>query len=220
MRLPQWIDSKDLFNTGVLGLLDAASKYDPSHKVQFKTYAELRIRGEIIDSLRQMDWVPRSLRQKERQIENVRTRLTQKLCREPEEKEIASALGVKLEDYQRVRGEVRGVAFGHFQPVVASTREGDESADLIEFVPADEGSSPHLLCERSEMRRIFGRLINTLPRKERLVVTLYYYEELSMKDISRLLHVNESRVSQLHHKAIFLLKRKLNSVAPEIQITP
>jgi RNA polymerase sigma factor FliA len=219
MRLPKWIDSNDLINTGVLGLLDAASKYDVAHNVQFKTYAELRIRGAILDSLRRSDWAPRSLRQKERLLERTTGELSKKLGRQAEDREIAHALGLKLVGYQRMLDEVKGLTFGSFQPVVMNEKDGGEGKDLIEFLPASESSDPHLTCERSEWRRLLGGLINSLPRKERLVVTLYYYEELSMKEIGTVLHVNESRVSQLRQKAMFLLRKRLKNSVPEMRRT-
>ena len=211
-RLPKWIDSADLINTGVIGLMDAVTKFDVSHNVQFKTYAELRIRGAILDSLRNMDWAPRSWRQKERMIQQTTDELTQKLGRGAEDKEIAQAMGMGLRDYQKMLDEVKGVTFGNFQR--PSRQEGSEDSmmDPIEFVPADEETSPHRICERSEMRGILGRFIDDLPEKERLVVSLYYYEELSMSEIGRILRVNESRVSQIHHKAMFSLRRRLKNV--------
>jgi RNA polymerase sigma factor FliA len=217
MRLPKWIDSNDLINTGVLGLLDAASKFDSAFNVQFKTYAELRIRGAILDSLRRLDWAPRSLRQKERLLEHTTGELTKKLGREAEDREVARAMGLKLAGYQRMVNEVKGLSFGHFQPVVNNETEGGEARDTIEFVPAGENTDPHLICERSEWRRVLGGLIGSLPRKERLVVSLYYYEELSMKEIGKVLHVNESRVSQLRNKAMFLLRRRLKNAVPEMR---
>ncbi|MBZ5537996.1 MAG: FliA/WhiG family RNA polymerase sigma factor [Acidobacteriia bacterium] len=219
MRLPKWIDSNDLINTGVLGLLDAASKYDVAHNVQFKTYAELRIRGAILDSLRRLDWAPRSLRQKERLLERTTGELSKKLGRVAEDREIAHAMGLKLDGYQRMLDEVKGLTFGTFQPVVTNDKDGGEAKDLIEFLPASENSDPHLICERSEWRRLLGGLINTLPRKERLVISLYYYEELSMKEIGAVLDVNESRVSQLRQKAMFLLRRRLKNSVPEMRET-
>ncbi|MDD5544875.1 MAG: FliA/WhiG family RNA polymerase sigma factor [Acidobacteriia bacterium] len=215
-RLPRWMDSNDLLNTGILGLLDAASRFDVRQKVQFKTYAELRIRGAIFDSLREMDWVPRSLRQKEKKWKKASGELAQKLGREAEEKEMAKALGMKTAEYQVFREEVRQVSFGHFQPAVSNDKDGDEATDLLEFVPAGDQSNPHLICERSEMRRLVAGLIEALPRKERLVLTLYYYEQLSMKEIGSILGVNESRVSQLRQKALFLLRRRMLNSHPPI----
>jgi RNA polymerase sigma factor for flagellar operon FliA len=216
-RLPKSVDSNDLINTGVLGLIDAATKFDASHNVQFKTYAELRIRGAILDSLRQLDWAPRSLRQKGRLLERATSELTQRLGREAEDKEVASALGLKMDDFQKMRNDVKGISFGQFQSASSGEKDDGESRDLIEFVPADGSSNPHLTCERSEMRQLLGQLVGTLPRKERLVVALYYYEELSMKEIGSILLVNESRVSQLHQKAMFLLKRRMKNTLPELR---
>ena len=192
--------------------MDAVTKFDVSHNVQFKTYAELRIRGAILDSLRNMDWAPRSWRQKERMIQQTTDELTQKLGRGAEDKEIAQAMGMGLRDYQKMLDEVKGVTFGNFQR--PSRQEGSEDSmmDPIEFVPADEETSPHRICERSEMRGILGRFIDDLPEKERLAVSLYYYEELSMSEIGRILRVNESRVSQIHHKAMFSLRRRLKNI--------
>lgn len=219
-RLPRWIDCNDLLNTGILGLLDAASRFDARQKVQFKTYAELRIRGAIFDSLREMDWIPRSLRQKEKMLKRTSNELSQKLGREAEEKEMARALKMKTGEYQVLREEVRRASFGHFQYAVkAANNEKSEieSSDLIEFVPAGDDTNPHLICERAEMRRFIAGLIEVLPRKERLVLTLYYHEELSMKEIGSILGVNESRVSQLRQKALFLLRRRLLNVRPEMR---
>lgn len=215
-RLPKWIDSSDLINTGVLGLLDAASKFDTAHNVQFKTYAELRIRGAILDSLRKMDWAPRSVRRKERRVQQTSDDLAQKLGRGAEDKEIAQALGMGLKKYQKMLDEVKGVTLGSFQSSTLSNKDEGAMIDPIEFVPADEEASPHRICERSEMRRLLGNFIDGLPQKERLVVSLYYYEELSMKEIGKVLRVNESRISQIHHKAMFLLRRRLNSALLDV----
>lgn len=211
VRLPRWIDSKDLINTGILGLLDAATKYDSSHNVLFKTYAELRIRGAILDSLRRLDWVPRSLRQKERTLERTRGELEKRLGREADEKEIAHAMGLKLREYRAMSEEVKSMSFGHFRPAPANKETTTGAVDPIEFLPAGKESDPYLVCERSEMRRILGQLIDTLRGKERMVISLYYYEELSMKEIGSILHVNESRVSQLRQKAMFHLRRRLKN---------
>lgn len=215
-RLPRWVDSNDLINTGVLGLLDAAAKYDSTRNVQFKTYAELRIRGAILDSLRQLDWAPRSLRQKEKMMERANDEVTKQLGRKAEDQEVAQAMGLQLDEYRKMVNEVKSVSFGQFKSVVATAEQQGAPSDLLEFIPAEEDTNPHLICERSEMRQVLGKLIDGLPRKERLVVALYYYEDLSMKEIGRVLRVNESRVSQIRQKAMFLLRRRMKSAVPDL----
>ncbi len=216
-RLPRFVEAGDLINTGVVGLFDAASRFDSSRRVQFKTFAELRIRGAILDSLRQMDWAPRSLRRKGRLMEETREKLSHQFGRNAEDQEMARAMGMNLSEYQRAADQVRSLSLGQFH-VVGSHENGDgEPTDVLEFVPADDAYSPHIICEKSEMRRRLAQIIDTLPKKERLVVALYYYEELSMKQIGCVLKVNESRVSQIMQKALFLLRRRLKNRIPEIR---
>lgn len=204
-------------NAGALGLLDAAAKYDFSHHVQFKTYAELRIRGAIIDSLRQMDWAPRSLRQKEKMLERTRGKLTQQFGRAVEDREVAEAMGMEMGEYHKMVLDLNGITLGAFQSVNPADAASEDPVELLEFIPAGENSNPHRICERAEVRSLLGKAIDALPKKERLVVSLYYYEELSMKEIGAVLQVNESRVSQLHKKAMFYLGRQLRNSHPELR---
>jgi RNA polymerase sigma factor for flagellar operon FliA len=206
-RLPQSISIEDLSQAGVLGLLDAAKKYKPSKNVPFKVYARVRVRGAIIDSLRQDDWGPRSLRSQARRIHEASAQLQSRLGREPEETEIAEEIGVSLEKYQKLISEIRGLS-------VSSMFCGYNSMDEPEMeiqVPCSPEEDPFHQCSRSELRGIVATALGTLSEKERRVIALYYYEERNMRDIGTSVGVVESRVSQLHSQALEKLRTRLSS---------
>ena len=191
----------DLTQAGVLGLLDAAKKFDRAKGVRFRTYAELRIRGAILDSLRGLDWVPRSLRRQRRELHGAESRLESKLGRRPTDEELATSMGLSLPELGAARDRVR-------RAEVASFRT--ESFDRVVALTIDPGApDPHELLERSEIESLLARAIEKLTARERLVLTLYYYEELTMKEVGAVLGVNESRVSQIHSKAVSKLRLRL-----------
>jgi RNA polymerase sigma factor for flagellar operon FliA len=191
----------DLTQAGVLGLLDAAEKFDQAKGVRFRTYAELRIRGAILDSLRSLDWVPRSLRRQRRELQRAESRLEAKLGRRPTEEELASEMELSVADLDATRERVRRVELASF---------GAESFDRVAALTIDPLSpDPHELLERHEIENLLARAIERLPARERLVLTLYYHEELTMKEVGGILGVNESRVSQIHSKAVSRLRLRL-----------
>lgn len=210
-RLPSNIELQDLINAGVLGLLDAIDKFDPERNVKFKTYAEVRIRGAILDSLRNLDWAPRSLRKKSRDLERTYAELSQKLGRPATDEEMSEAMGEDLENFYALVDQLHGLTIGSFE----NLNDGEDSDSYLNYYPDDGSNDPYAKFESSELTRLLVRAIEDLPEKERLVLSLYYYEEFTMKEIGALLGVNESRVSQLHTKAMLRLRGKLGKMLPD-----
>ena len=205
-RLPRHVPFEDLVHAGVVGLIDALHKYDRGKHVQFGSYAKFRIRGAILDSLREMDWSPRDLRRKARQLEEANNTLRLSLGRNPSETELAAEVGIDLHGLQMLLGEIDGLEVGSLR--VQSPRDGKEE-DLCEYLPDDPEETPLLLCLRSEMKELLTRAIEELPEKERQVMALYYYEELTMKEVGAVMGVGESRVSQIHSMAVVRLRARL-----------
>jgi RNA polymerase sigma factor for flagellar operon FliA len=197
---------EDMVHAGVVGLIDALQKFDGSKHVQFGSYAKFRIRGAILDSLREMDWSPRDLRRKARRLEEAHNTLRSSLGRNPSEPELAAELGIDLRGLQLLLGEISGLEIGSLR--VESPRDGREE-DLCEYLPDDSEETPLFLCLRSEMKHLLARAIAELPEKERQVLALYYYEELTMKEVGLILGVGESRVSQIHSMAVIRLRARL-----------
>ncbi len=212
-RLPASVEIGDLVNAGVLGLIDAVDKFQPERGVKFKTYAEPRVRGAIIDSLRNLDWAPRSLRRKGRDLERVYSELEQKLGRAATDEEASQGLGGNLEDFHALVDQLNGLTVGSFDGLL----QDNDSETLVDYYPDDGSNDPHVRFEVAELTRLLAGAVDALPEKERLVLSLYYYEELTMKEIGGLLGVNESRVSQLHSKATLRLRGKLGKVIPNIE---
>jgi RNA polymerase sigma factor for flagellar operon FliA len=208
-RLPQHVDLDDMVSAGVVGLIDAFSKFDHTKKVQFKSYAQFRIRGAILDSLRTLDWSPRELRRKGRAVEEAIRLATQRLGRAPNEAEIASEMGLELAEYQTLLGELKGLEIGSLH-MERSEDSGDEE---LAYVPGPSEEDPLFRCLKGEMKQRLTDAIEELPEKERMVLTLYYYEELTMKEIGLTLGVVESRVSQIHSSAVLRLRASLRSLA-------
>jgi RNA polymerase sigma factor for flagellar operon FliA len=216
-RLPQHVPLEDLVHAGVLGLMDALTKYDDARQVQFKTYAKFRIRGAILDSLRELDWSPRDLRRKARMIESASSRLSQQFGRSPTEQEIAHEMGLTLESFQHLLGDLEGLDLGSFH-VENSDAEHDD--DLCEYLPGNPDESPYYLTMRSELRRLLIRAVEELDEKEQQVLSLYYYEELTMKEAGAVLGIGESRVSQIHSLALVRLRTSLQTMLAGTQMTP
>ena len=216
-RLPQHVPIEDLVHAGVLGLMDALPKYDEARQVQFKTYAKFRIRGAILDSLRELDWSPRDLRRKARLIEATSARLSQELSRPATEQEIAAELGLPLETFQHLLGELQGLDLGSFH-IENSDREQDD--DLCEYLPGNPDESPYFLTMKSEIHGFLVRAIEELSTKEQQVLSLYYYEELTMKETGAALGVGESRVSQIHSLALLRLRNRLQALLAGKQMPP
>ena len=206
-RLPPSVESNDLVNSGIIGLIDAIDKFDPKKGVKFRTYAEFRIRGSMLDELRSLDWVPRSLRQKIHQVEEVYAKLEQKLGRSASGEEVAGELGMDIEEYHDIIGQAGGVTLLSLRDIGYASECGKER--ITDFLVNGSRDDPMLHLKIKEIEEIIAGAINELPGKQRLVVTFYYYEELTMKEIGMILGITESRVSQIHTQAIIQLKGKL-----------
>ncbi|MGA2149943.1 MAG: FliA/WhiG family RNA polymerase sigma factor [Bryobacteraceae bacterium] len=206
-RLPDYISLDDLVSTGVVGLLAAIDNFDPSLNVQLKTYAERKIRFAILDGLRDMDWAPRELRKKSKMIEAAIHRVNQRAGREGTEDEIAAELGVSLENYQRWLGEVQSVELERLE----SAGE-DGGQQLLNFISGDPESIPSRIVERSELERLLILAIDRMPKIERTVLHLYYFEELTLREISEIVGMHLSRVAQLRTQAILRLRSHLERV--------
>jgi len=209
-RLPESVQLEDLVSTGVLGLIAAIDRYRPDQNVKLKTYAEYKIRGAILDSLRGLDWAPRQQRRRSRQIEQAVAALEQKLKRAPAEEEIAAELGVSLEEYQEWLSESQGLHLGSLD----SGAGEDGSRDLLRFVADDESEWPSRVFERKELHQLLKTAIARMPYIERTVLGLYYQEELTLREIARIVRLHESRVSQLKTQAIIRLRAFLRKRWP------
>ena len=208
-RLPQHVDIEDLVSAGVVGLMDAFAKFDPNKKVQFRSYAQFRIRGAILDSLRTLDWSPRELRRKGRAVEEAVRALTARMGRAPGESDIARELGTSLEEYQQLLGELKGLEIG----TLNVERNEDGGEDELAYVPGRPDEDPLFCCLRGELEEKLSEAIENLPERERLVMTLYYFEEMTMREIGLALGVVESRVSQVHASAVVRLRVALKDLA-------
>ena len=208
-RLPQHVDMEDLVSAGVLGLMDAFTKFDPEKKVQFRSYAQFRIRGAILDSLRTLDWSPRDLRRKGRAVEEAIRSLTARFGRAATESEVSAELHLSLAAYQQLLGELKGLDIGTLH-MERSEESGEEE---LAYIPNRPDEDPLFRCLRGEMRQRLADAITELPERERLVMTLYYYEEMTMKEIGLTLGVVESRVSQIHASAVLHLRVLLADLA-------
>lgn len=206
-KLPPSIELNDLIGAGVIGLLDAVDKFNPDRNVKFKTYAEIRIRGAILDSLRALDLASRGLREKAHKVEEACWQIEQAKGRPAADEEVAESLGLTVADFSALLADLRFVTVGGF--TVAGKGEGeDDDLDLLNYIP-DPASDTHLTFERKELRHTLAEAIRRLPQREQQVLSLYYYEELTMKQIGEVLGVGEARVSQIHSKAVLKLRSRL-----------
>src|SRR5271167_894171 len=206
-RLPRHVPFEDLVHAGVLGLIDALNKFDQSKHVQFSSYSKFRIRGAILDSLRELDWSPRELRRKGRIVDSTYAELSGKLGRAPDENEIAKEMGIGLQQLQSLLAELDGLELGSLR--VESSRDGKEE-DLTDYIPAKQEETPFFQCLRSERIQLLAEAISELPEKEQRVLAHYYFEELTMKEVGVALGIGESRVSQIHSLAMVRLRARLN----------
>jgi RNA polymerase sigma factor for flagellar operon FliA len=207
-RLPQHVELDDLISAGVVGLIDAFNKFDHTKQVQFKSYAQFRIRGAILDSLRILDWSPRELRRKGRAVQEAIQTLTRAHRRTPMEPEIARELQLGLNEYQLLVGQLKGLEIGSLN----LEHTDDSGEDQLAYVAGSPEEDPLFRCLKGEMRQRLVDAIEELPEKERMVLTLYYYEELTMKEIGFTLGVVESRVSQIHSAAVLRLRSRLKGM--------
>ena len=209
--MPDSVEFDDLVGFGQFGLLDAINKFDPEKNVKFKTYAVTRIRGAIFVELRELDWVPRSVRQKSREIEDTIVELEARLGRTASDSEIAQAMGMTEKEYQDAVMKVSGTSVLSLNDVWYS---GDDSEhmSLADSIESPSSLNPDVIVEREEVRKIIIQAINELPENEKMVIVLYYHEDLTFKEIGQVLDVSESRISQLHTKANLRLRAKLTSM--------
>ena len=212
VRLPSHIDLDDLLNTGVIGLMDAIEKYDPEKNCKFKTYAEFRIKGAILDQLRSLDWVPRSVRQKGRRLERAYGEIEQRLGRSANEEEVADSLGLQIHKFHDLLNQVRGVSLVNLEELRGLGTNGERTGSYADIIEDIHSENPFSAFKQSQTRRVIAQTIGALPEKERLVLTLYYYEDLNMKEIGSILGITESRVCQIHTKAVGRLRSKLKSL--------
>lgn len=211
-RLPSNIDLDDLFSAGVIGLMDAIDKYDPGRDNKFKTYAEFRIRGAILDELRNQDWVPRSVRETNKREERARYVLEQKFGRPPTDKEVAAHLEISLEEFHEKSGRTR-VSMLSLEEL-GGVHSGEKKS-LLECLENPNAKNPFTMLKAKGVRDIILKTVDELPEKQKLVLSLYYYEDLNLKEIGRILDVTESRVSQLHTQAVQKMRAKLKNLLQE-----
>lgn len=209
--LPASIEYDDLVGFGQFGLLDAINKYDPEKNVKFKTYAVTRIRGAIFDEMRQLDWVPRSVRQKSREIEDVIVELESRLGRPATDAEIAKEMDMSEEEFQQTVMKVSGTSVLSLNDVWYSGDDNDHMS-IGDSIESPSSMNPDVHVEREEVRKVIIQAINELPEKEKMVIVLYYHEDLTFKEIGQVLDVSESRISQLHTKANLRLRAKLTNL--------
>ena len=208
-RLPQHVDIEDLVSAGVVGLMDAFAKFNPDKKVQFRSYAQFRIRGAILDSLRTLDWSPRELRRKGRAVQEAIQVLTARMGHAPGEGEVAAEMTLSLEQYQQLLGDLKGLEIG----TLHMERNEDSGEEELAYVPGRPDEDPLFRCLRGELEGRLAEAVAQLPDRERLVMTLYYYEEMTMREIGLALGVVESRVSQVHASAVVHLRVALKDLA-------
>jgi RNA polymerase sigma factor FliA len=208
--LPAHVDEGDLVSYGLLGLIGAIERFDPDRDIKFETYAIARIKGSIIDELRAMDWVPRSVRARARDIERAIGELEAKLGRAPNDEEIAGKLGMTQDELDSSLSEISRSSIAALDELWTVQGAGGDQVALIDTIEDTQGPAPTKALDQSEMKEMIADAISRLPEREKLVITLYYYEELTLREIGEVLGVTESRVSQLHTKAILRLKARLS----------
>lgn len=209
--MPHNIEFDDLVGFGVFGLFDAIEKYDPDKHVKFKTYAVTRIRGAIFDELRSIDWVPRSVRQKTKEIDETVNRLEASLGRAASDQEIASEMNMSMADFQKTMLKISGTSVLSLNDIWY-TGDDNDKVSIVDSIESPQSLNPDTIVEKEEIKKVIVQAINELPEKEKKVLVLYYYEDLTLKEIGKVLEVTESRISQLHTKAIMRLRTKLTNL--------
>lgn len=214
--LPQHVKMEDLYSSGVTGLLKAIEKFDPSKNSKFETYAIFLVKGAIIDELRKLDWIPRSIHQKEHQVAQAQASLQQTLGREPDDSELSAHLGIKETELEELLAKIRPAIL---VPLNAESSNGDEeSTSILEKIADTRAELSSETLEKREFSQFLESAISDLPEQERQVLILYYYEEMMLKEIGKILGVTESRVSQIHTKALLKLRGKLRSAGEEFAL--
>jgi RNA polymerase sigma factor for flagellar operon FliA len=209
MRLPPHIEVNDLINAGVIGLIDAIEKFDPDKEVKFKTYAEIRIKGAILDELRSMDWIPRSIRKVINKLVNAYHELEQQFGRPAKDEEIAELLGLQMEEFYRLLKHSAGAPLISLDVMVDHE---DKRRDILSCLVDPKSTDAFGVLGLNELKDTISGAIDDLPEKEKQVVSLYYYDELTMKEIGEVLDLTESRVSQIHTKAILRLRVRVTNL--------
>jgi len=219
LRLPSHISQEDLVSSGIIGLIDAIQKFDPGKNINFKTYAEFRIKGAMLDELRSLDWTPRSVRKKSHIIENAYAQLQKSLGRPAEAEEVAQLLGMELEDFYQLLDETKAVSLVALDGrQVGSGTLSLPEPDLPDILQDESSRDSYLEVHFSELQAIMIKAIESLPDKEKLLISLYYYEELTMKEIGQIMGYTESRISQLHTQAMCRLRHRLRDVLPDSEV--
>jgi len=206
--MPHNVEFDDLVSYGNFGLLDAIEKYNPDKEVKFKTYAMTRIRGAVFDELRTIDWIPRSIRQKAKHVEKTIVELENRLGRTVEDEEIAHELELSIDEFHILVSKISGTSLVSLNDIWHGNDESDELS-FMETIESPSNMNPDVMVEREETKDLIIESIKRLPEKEKKVIVLYYYEDLTLKEIGDVLEVTESRVSQLHTKAIMRLRGRL-----------
>jgi RNA polymerase sigma factor FliA len=207
-KLPAHIQAEDLISAGIIGLIDALDKFNPTREVQFKTYAQIRIQGAMKDELRALDWASRSMRQKVKRLEQAYATLERELGRPPSSEEVASSLGIKMAVFEEMLDDVKGTTLVSLEELGQGPASEDKSA-LLEALLTRQDQDPLEMLNLQDLKKALTVAIAELPEKERLVLSLYYFEELTMKEVGKVLNLTESRISQLHTQAVLRLRAKL-----------
>jgi RNA polymerase sigma factor for flagellar operon FliA len=207
-KLPAHIQAEDLISAGIIGLIDALDKFNPAREVQFKTYAQIRIQGAMKDELRSLDWASRSMRQKVKRLEQAYATLERELGRPPSSEEVAHSMGIKMAAFEEMLDDVKGTTLVSLEELGQAPASEDKSA-LLEALLTRRDQDPLEMLNLQDLKKALTLAITELPEKERLVLSLYYFEELTMKEVGNVLNLTESRISQLHTQAVLRLRAKL-----------
>jgi RNA polymerase sigma factor for flagellar operon FliA len=218
LRLPSHISLEDLISSGIIGLIDAVQKFDSTKNISFKTYAEFRIKGAMLDELRSLDWIPRSVRKKSHLIENAYAQLQRSLGRPAEAEEVAELLELELEKFYQLLDETKTVSVVALEESRKSPggQAGFLTYEFLETIQDDDARDSLLAVHFSELQEVMVQAVEALPDKEKLLISLYYYEELTMKEIGQIMGYTESRISQLHTQAMYRLKHKLREYCQDL----
>lgn len=209
MNLPPSVELGDLVSSGIMGLIKAVEGFEPERGLKFETFATHKIRGAILDELRSLDWVPRSVRQKNRQLQKAYAELENQLGRMPYDDEVAAHMGISQKEFEELLSDVAPATILSLEEALPDRHDDNKSLSLIDTIEDPQGSNPLKEIGYQEVKRILKDAIAQLPEKEKLVVALYHYEELTLKEIGEVLSLTESRVSQIHSKAMLKLRARL-----------
>ncbi len=209
-KLPTHVQAEDLISAGIVGLIDALDKFNPSREVQFKTYAQIRIQGAMKDELRALDWASRSMRQKVKRLEHAYAILEHELGRPPSSEEVAGSLGIEMDTFEEMLDDVKGTSLVSLEDLGQGPASEDKSS-LLEALLTRQDQDPLEVLNLQNLKKALALTIAELPEKERLVLSLYYFEELTMKEVGKVLNLTESRISQLHTQAVLRLRGKLKA---------